>query len=59
MAAIAVRVKAPILVVNGADIPDDQTTLIKWLLTEICPHYGHAILLPPLGRSTEQRDAPL
>jgi hypothetical protein len=47
MAAIAVRAKAPILVLDGADILDDQNkvALIRWLMIEICPNFAHTILL--------------
>jgi hypothetical protein len=47
MAAIAARAKAPILVLDGADILDDRNkiTLIKWVLAEICPHFSHTLLL--------------
>ena len=52
MAAIAVRAKAPILVLDGADILDDQNkvALVRWLMTEICPNFAHTILsFPPHG----------
>jgi hypothetical protein len=47
MAAIAVRAKAPVLVLDGADILDDQNkvALIRWLMTEICPNFAHTVLL--------------
>jgi hypothetical protein len=51
MAAIAVRAKAPILVLDGADILDDQNkvALIRWLMTEICPNLRIPSSFPPLG----------
>jgi hypothetical protein len=47
MAAIASRAKAPILVLDGADILDDRNRieLLKWLLADIWPNFAHTILL--------------
>jgi hypothetical protein len=47
MAAIASRAKAPILVLDGADILDDRNRikLLKWLLADICPTFAHTIVL--------------
>ena len=47
MAAIASRAKAPILLLDGADILDDRNRieLVKWLLADICPNFAHTILL--------------
>jgi hypothetical protein len=58
MAAIAVRAKAPILILDGADILDDQNkvALIRWLMTEICPHFAHTILLSTARGDQRDKD---
>jgi hypothetical protein len=58
MAAIAFYLKSPILVLDGADILDDQNkiALVRFLVRDIVPHFSHTLLLTTIrGDGRDER----
>lgn len=61
MAAAALLVKSPLLVLDGADVldQDNRTRVLTWLISEIVPQFHHTILFSTArGDSIDVRPAP-
>lgn len=62
LAAIAVNVKCPLLVIDGADILDDRnkTVFQQFLLERIAPHFEHVLLTATCkGRIEDEKPSPV